>query len=202
MLSKVLYFAVGAALGSAATYYVVKRKYEELANQERIEREEYYKQKEELIDLGESMSQGFTDGLKGLGKDPDTKAKYEEITSTYTSQEDAKGDDILKYYRERVKEHEKEREKEEENVGERPYVISPEEFGEVGYKTVSLTYYANGVLADEHDKEIGEDGIERLVGMESLNHFGEYEDDSVFVRNDKLHTDFEILKDLDDYYGG
>lgn len=188
MLSKVLYFAVGAALGSAATYFVVKRKYEELANQERIEREEYYKSKEEEEEYYEPVDEDMVE--------------YNNIASSYTSQEDAKGDDILKYYRQRVKEHEKEREKEEENVGERPYVISPEEFGEVGYKTVSLTYYANGVLADEHDKEIGEDGIERLVGMESLNHFGEYEDDSVFVRNDKLHTDYEILKDLDDYYGG
>ena len=28
--------------------------------------------------------------------------------------------------------------------------------------------------------------MDEIVGKESLNHFGEYEDDSVFVRNDRL----------------
>ena len=80
----------------------------------------------------------------------------------------------------------------------KPYVISPEEFDtKDGYKTVSLSYYADGVLADDYD-EVVED-VEKMVGKESLNHFGEYEDDSVFVRNDRMRTDFEILRDLRNY---
>ena len=66
------------------------------------------------------------------------------------------------------------------------------------YETESLTYYSDGVLTDEYDNPI--EDIERLVGSDALTHFGEYEDDSVFVRNDDLKTDFEILKDYAKYY--
>ena len=81
-----------------------------------------------------------------------------------------------------------------EDSVERPYVISPDEFDEFdNYEAVSLTYYADGVLTDEDDQPV--DDVDEIVGEESLNHFGEYEDDSVFVRNDRLKTDYEILMD-------
>lgn len=81
---------------------------------------------------------------------------------------------------------------------EKPYVIAPEEFGEMDdYETVSLTYYSDGVLTDDFDNEI--EDVEGMVGEDSLDHFGEYEDDSVFVRNDRYKTDYEILLDLRKY---
>lgn len=76
---------------------------------------------------------------------------------------------------------------------ETPYVIPPEEFDEIGYETVSLTYYADGVLTDEDDNII--EDPETLIGDEALTSFGEYEQDSVFVRNDENATDYEILLD-------
>ena len=85
-------------------------------------------------------------------------------------------------------------EKEDDIMQSEPYVITPEEFGEnEDYNTVSLTYYADHILTYEDD-ELVED-IDGLVGEESLTHFGEYEDDSVFVRNDVCKTDYEILLD-------
>ena len=80
---------------------------------------------------------------------------------------------------------------------DRPYVISPEEFGEGDYETISLTFYADKVLTDETG-DIVED-VDNLVGLDSLTHFGEYEDDSVFVRNDATNTDYEILLDTRNY---
>ena len=77
------------------------------------------------------------------------------------------------------------------------YVISPEEFGENGYDTISLTYYADKILADEYDCPIID--VDDCVGADSLNRFGEYEDDSVFVRNDIKEIDYEILLDLRRY---
>lgn len=82
--------------------------------------------------------------------------------------------------------------KEEKSLN-KPYIISPDEFGENEYDIVSLNYYADGVLADDFDVII--DDVESTVGYDSLTHFGEYEDDSVFVRNDELKIDYEILKD-------
>lgn len=85
-------------------------------------------------------------------------------------------------------------EKEEDDDMEKPYVISPEEFGDYeDYERISLTYYTDEVLTDENDEIV--DNIDEVVGSDSLNHFGEYEDDSVFVRNDRLKCDYEILLD-------
>lgn len=81
---------------------------------------------------------------------------------------------------------------------EKPYVISPYDFGEIDeYSQIELTYYADGTLEDD-EGNIVTDGDE-LIGEDSLNTFGEYEDDAVFVRNERLMTDFQILKDYRTY---
>lgn len=77
-----------------------------------------------------------------------------------------------------------------------PHVISPDEFGDQdGYEEISLTYYTDGVVTDDNDRAMDDDEIEETIGKDSLTHFGEYEDDSVFVRNDRLKVDYEILMD-------
>lgn len=79
-----------------------------------------------------------------------------------------------------------------------PRVIAPDEFGsEDDYETINLTYYADGVLTDEDDIPI--EDVDGMIGEDSLTHFGEYEDDSVHVRNDKLKCDYEILYDTRNY---
>lgn len=80
----------------------------------------------------------------------------------------------------------------------KPYVISPDEFGEFeDYERISLSYYADQILADEDDEKV--EDVDNVVGLESLTHFGEFEDDSVFVRNDRLKCDYEILLDQRTY---
>lgn len=81
-----------------------------------------------------------------------------------------------------------------ENMHKRPYILSPDEFGELAnYDTESLTYYADGVLTDESNNPIEDVGA--IIVEDFADHFGEYEDDSVFVRNDDRKTDYEILRD-------
>lgn len=78
------------------------------------------------------------------------------------------------------------------------YVIAPEEFDEFeDYDVHSLTYYADGVLVNEHGEPI--DDVDEVVGLESLDTFGMYETDSVYVRNERLKTDYEILLDMRPY---
>lgn len=92
----------------------------------------------------------------------------------------------------------KAREKSEEEVTKNtPEVVSPDEFEnseeENEYEKISLTYYEDQVLADEDDNPI--EDVENLVGFESLTRFGEFEEDAVYVRNDRLKCYFEILRD-------
>lgn len=73
------------------------------------------------------------------------------------------------------------------------HVIPPSEFGEEeGYSIVELTFYKDHILAEEFD--IVEDA-EHIIGYDSLNHFGEYENDAVHVRNDRMKCYYEILLD-------
>lgn len=93
----------------------------------------------------------------------------------------------------------KEKEEERDMVEDaKVYVIPPENFGETGLDTVSLTYYADKVLAYDLDNKVIKN-VDEIVGRNSLETFGEYEDDSVFVRNENLNTDFEILLDMRKY---
>ena len=81
---------------------------------------------------------------------------------------------------------------------EHPYVISPEEFGEYDdYEKITFTYYSDGVLADDCDQMISD--YDDIVGNDFYEHFGEYEQDSVYVRNDARKTDYEILLSLSSY---
>lgn len=78
------------------------------------------------------------------------------------------------------------------------HVVSPEDFSDTDYDTESLTYFADGVLTDIYDNRISD--VEDMVGTECLTKFGEYEEDTVYVINDKLKMAYEILKDDDKYY--
>ena len=82
-----------------------------------------------------------------------------------------------------------------------PYIISPDEFGEIDdYERVTLFHYADGVLTDDNDERV--EDVAATVPEDYVLHFGEYEEDSVFVRNDEMKTDFEILRQFGKFGGG
>lgn len=79
-------------------------------------------------------------------------------------------------------------------VIDKPYVITPDEFGELldeGYSSIRLDYFKDGTLAEDADIV---DDVANTIGKESLNHFDEYEEDTVYVRNDRLKCDFLVCK--------
>lgn len=188
-----LVFAVGAAVGSAVTWKVVKDRYERIV-QEEIE----------------SVKQVFSEALADIHTQEEVVEEDEERPETPSSrvsvddleyEEDEEFDegDIDEYER-LVKYYNREKGGPENMASDvkKPYVISPYEFDELdGYRTFELTYYADGILEDE-DYTIVPDPDD-LLGPEALTTFGEYEDDAVFVRNEQLQADFQILKDYRTY---
>ena len=164
MLNNVMIFAVGAAIGSAVTWKLVKTRYEQIAQEEIDSVKEVFSRK----NLNEKPAVEESED-----EEPDDKAGYKKFVEEtgYAA----------------------ESEKEEERDMSKPYVISPDEFGECDYATISLTYFADGVVANERNRMIK--NVDELIGLDSLNHFGEYEEDSVFVRNDDMMIDYEILRD-------
>lgn len=179
-----LAFIVGAGMGSICAWKLLKRKYELIAQEEIDSVKAAYATRE----IGKGFVEGFRDGLK-VAEDRTQKDEDDVDFKKYASIIQKEG---YTDYSRSVEE------KKGEAFVEKPYVISPEEFGEFEeYEKISLTYYADKVLADENDEEV--DDVDEIVGEESLNHFGEYEDDSVFVRNDRLKCDYEILLDQRNY---
>lgn len=179
-----LAFIAGAGIGSVCTWQLLKRKYELIAQEEIDSVKAAYATRE----TGKSLVEGFCNGLK-VAEDRTQKDEGDVDFKKYASIIQKEG---YTDYSRSVEE------KKGEAFVEKPYVISPEEFGEFEeYEKISLTYYADEVLADENDEEV--DDVDEIVGEESLNHFGEYEDDSVFVRNDRLKCDYEILLDQRNY---
>ena len=75
-----------------------------------------------------------------------------------------------------------------------PYVITPEDFASSppGYNCCPLDYYKDGVLADGWGVQMD---VEETIGEEALDHFGEYVDDVVYVRNERLELDYEVTRD-------
>ncbi|MBO7453461.1 MAG: hypothetical protein J6U54_24270 [Clostridiales bacterium] len=72
-----------------------------------------------------------------------------------------------------------------------PYCIDPDEFGEKFEDMDYLTYYSDGTLAYDDTLEIVEHPDE-LIGKENLYHFGEFEEDMLYVRNPKERVDYCI----------
>lgn len=174
-ITGVVGFIFGAAIGSVATWYLVKDKYEKIAQDEIEEVRDFYRGKSDEDDTDD-----------GRDSDPadmnDYKKKLHNLDYSVYSQTEKTKNDIPEV-------------KEEPKKGtDGPYIIPPNEFGELDdYEQIELKYLADHILVDD-DYEPVED-VEAIVGFESLNHFGDYEDDSVFVRNDKLKCDYEILLD-------
>lgn len=121
--------------------------------------------------------------------------KKEEQFKTVPKEVEVNKDTKVNEYKNIVYKYDKGESEMRDEIG--PYVILPEEFDEEGYETISLTYYADGVLADEQNFPI--EDIEDTVGNEALNSFGKYEDDSVYVRDDDKGIDYEILLDIRKY---
>lgn len=199
-LSTVIAFFAGAAVGGATVWYITKERYAQLAEDEINSVKEAYARRESKKEKAEKALWQYR------GVDEETLDTDDPVTPVVTAKVSDKGS--ITEYAQRIQngapmEYSKTvapsktdiqgGPAQTETSGEIPYVISPDEFDELdGYTPISLTYFTDGVLADENGIII--DDVEEIVG-DGLNHFGEYDDDAVYVRNDAKRCDYEILKD-------
>lgn len=175
-------FGLGAAVGSGLTWMMAKKAMDKLTeekNNEVKEVREYYHDK----------LQYFREAIHGLNeaaeehKDKKTEEKinrdYADIAQTY-GPEGKEEDTDMKHKN-------------------KPYVISPEEYEDCDYNIMMLTYYSDGVITYDDD-EIVEDVEDYIGDIDPIDHFGEYEDDCVYVRNDDKELAIEIARDQNNYY--
>lgn len=164
-------FGAGALVGAVVAAKAVREKYHQEAEEEIAEMREYYREKQQENNTEEVKEE----------KDEPTE-EYKEIVkdegyTNYTQYNDVKPEEKI------------DDDVEDEWI---PSIIDPEEFGEdPSYDTATLTYFKDGVLADEVDEVMDP----KMVGEENLKIFDEFGARSIYVRNDEHMIDFEIIRD-------
>ena len=184
-MKNLLCFVAGAAIGSVVTWKLIEKKYKDLADEEiesvietfknrkpRITKDEVKETVEKVINKWKEPKEIVEDIVTAEGYYIENEEEIDEDDeSNYTVNVD-NGIDVVT-----------------------PYVITPEQFGEYNeYGTKTLTYYADNVLTDEIDNPITSEEMVTMIGPDALDHFGEYEDDSVYIRDETNEMDYEILK--------
>lgn len=189
MIKTTFVFSLGAVAGAAASYIYWKSHFEKWAQEEINTMKAYYS--DNTIDD------------KHVNRPEDDKKQGNNIddTTSIQDQKDGMVPEMMEYartisnfgytnYSDQVQG--------DEDMFEKPYVITPDEFGDFyDYDCQSLNYHSNGILTDEMDEPI--DDVENIVGKDFADHFGEHDDDVVYVRNDRLKCDYEILRNVEPF---
>lgn len=196
--------SIGIAGGCIIGYFVTKRqlqtKYSELAEIEIAEMKRHFRAKEKAAkpELDEVMQN------LGYKNEDEKEIVEEEILNTIDEDKSIRkfqnvfkpNDDIpLKDnwdYATEVK----------SRIPDVPYVIHADEYAqnEKNYTQTTLTYYEDDdVLSDERDNVIEDQ--DETIGLANLSKFGHGSNDVniVYVRNDALEADYEVIRSTGSY---
>lgn len=182
-------FLLGAAAGAAGVWYILKDRYAQIAQ-------------EEIDSVKAAFSRRYSDPEKD-------DSPTEDISDEEPEEEPTRATDMIKQEVDEINEkHDytaystkpdisKVVEKmivEEEKKEAPPYEIPAEEFGDMfDYEQIELTFFADKILADDN-MELIED-VEDVVGFEALSKFEPGEVETVYIRNDRLKCEYEIVLD-------
>lgn len=174
-LSSVIIFCGGVFIGGFLTWDFFKTKYEKIADEEIASVKEIFEHREPRPDKNYKVEEELK-GNDAYVNIIDSNS-YRNYSNT-TIETDKKGGTA-------------------DMESNRPYVITPEQYEDnVDYTKVSLTWYSDEVLEDDWGNVLDPDDV---IGRDALTTFGQYEDDSVFVRDDDEQVDYEVLRDTRSY---
>lgn len=189
MYKSIITFSLGALIGSLATYFIVKDKFESQANEEIESVKNTYKKLTECKQITNTLNEAKKEMASEIfGK------KYEDTVEKLGYQ---KNYNIFSKQMPDV-----DAEDEEDNIVDLPskkdiaifpYTISPEMFvnDKKYFDKITLEYYeGNDMLVEEITGDAVD--VDMAIGRDSLKMFGEFEKDLVYVRNERLETDYEV----------
>jgi len=207
MLEKIALFALGFSIGGFTLMTLTEKHYEHICDEEIEKAKEFYEEKfkKEVDDIyysWEAQQELDEETVEDINKDYDSgflKDTLEEIIDGVEDDEEqellnnAIGDDGIieidgEEYNITIDTN--------EPICEVPYVITEEEFSseKLHYDKMSAVYYADGTLVNEDEEmiEIGD-----TVGYEVLDEL--INNDTVYVRNEKLGIDYMITSTNNSY---
>lgn len=192
-VSMLLTFVAGVGLGVVATYRIAEQKYRNIADEEIESVLERFSnrqptnlnedvasfhpdvkaadvrtvpQKTDIMDYRRTVKRINYDTISEVSSRPNNVTKEEVVADIKTE----KVDDVS------------------------IYVITPDEFDTLDDFTSETLYYSSDNYVIDSDYQVMSDhDIARMIGHDPYGHFGEYDDDTVYVRNERLKCDYEIL---------
>ena len=185
-LSSVIIFCGGVLIGGFLTWDFFKTKYEKIADEEIASVKETFEHREPRPDKNYKVEEALESNDEYINVSPGVAERIIKIidsngyrnysnTAIETDKKGGTADMELK----------------------QPYVITPEQYEDnVDYTKVSLTWYNDEVLEDDWGNVLDPDDV---IGRDALKTFGQYEKDSVFVRDDDEQIDYEVLLDTRSY---
>lgn len=183
---RVLYFTAGAVIGSVATYFLVKEKFEKQAQEDINEMRKEYKK---------DITDAITDAVENLNEisekkqesdifhKPDPyKEDYRKYSGASTSDEDTgevpENDTPVS---------EAETVSPKEEVAQFPYRITGDDFVNTMrfFDKITIAYYDDKVLMNEDNQPVD-------VGLIGEPNLKDFDEDWRYIRNERVSTDFEI----------
>ena len=199
-MKNLLIFFAGAAVGAGGAYFFLKDKMEAKTQDEiRSVQKSFAHRLDEMEKRYEAELSQYKDDKKTAENIVDQNYVPED-KSSYNKEElsDFRANHETNYSGTNpetiVKEEPSDIYPTEESSREYPFVISPDIFdSRSDNQQMTLTYYKkSNCLVNEYGEELN---IYDTVGEESLKHFGEFEDGVVYVRNNHLGCDYEVILD-------
>ena len=174
-LFSAIIFCGGVFIGGFLTWDFFKTKYEKLADEEIASVKETFKHREPRPDKNYKVEEALKGNDAYINIIDSNSYRNYSNTAIETEKKGGTADMELK----------------------QPYVITPEQYEDnVDYTKVSLTWYNDEVLEDDWGNVLDPDDV---IGSDALKTFGQYEKDSVFVRDDDEQIDYEVLLDTRSY---
>lgn len=174
-LSSVIIFCGGVFIGGFLTWDFFKTKYEKIADEEIASVKETFEHREPRPDKNYKVEETLKGNDAYVNIIDSSGYRNYSNTAIETDKKGGTADMELK----------------------QPYVITPEQYEDnVDYTKVSLTWYNDEVLEDDWGNVLDPDDV---IGSDALKTFGQYEKDSVFVRDDDEQIDYEVLLDTRSY---
>ena len=217
-------FVAGSALGAGIGYFLTEKKLrtrfdQELEAEVHAVKNQYRLIRKENITIDDVSPELATKIHDHLSKDPEyAKALSEEFGENreiaearkeFGYSENAQPGEERNLFRDAAvdpDEIEKEPKTEldilkENRTADEPYIITIEEFSsDKDYGKVLLCYYeGDDVVTDEANIVVPD--VDRMIGNDALTNFGKFSGDMeiVYIRNERIDTDFEIIREARKY---
>lgn len=194
--SVIFFLGIGAGgiIGGVVGFFLAKKKYEHLAD-------------EEVKSVKDTFSKYFEhdkvkeDKLNRMPAPETSSVVQEEHKDTPIVDYSARYQSTINGYSSSVP-NERDKLPETSVVSGDPaniFIITPKEFNESEYNAVTLFYYKDGVLSNDNYEPLNAVEITSMIGDQALDSFGTYGTDSVYVQNDNNKTVYEIILEDDNY---